>query len=99
MNHDSSFPSEFLWGTATAAHQVEGNNTNSDWWAFEQEPGRIYGGDVSGVAVDHYLAERPEDERSASAERSEADVADAAHNQFYGLVVGLRGWRRITAVV
>jgi len=30
------FPKDFLWGTATAAHQVEGNNTNNDWWAWEQ---------------------------------------------------------------
>ena len=30
------FPKDFLWGTATAAHQVEGNNTNSDWWKWEQ---------------------------------------------------------------
>ncbi len=31
------FPSGFLWGTATSAHQVEGNNTNSDWWFWEQQ--------------------------------------------------------------
>lgn len=30
------FPEEFLWGAATSAHQVEGNNVNSDWWAWEQ---------------------------------------------------------------
>ncbi len=30
------FPSGFLWGTSTAAHQIEGNNTNSDWWEWEQ---------------------------------------------------------------
>ena len=30
------FPDGFLWGAATAAHQVEGNNTNSDWWQSEQ---------------------------------------------------------------
>jgi beta-glucosidase len=30
------FPKDFLWGTATAAHQVEGGNTNNDWWAWEQ---------------------------------------------------------------
>ena len=29
------FPKDFLWGTATAAHQVEGNNKNSDWWYWE----------------------------------------------------------------
>ncbi|HYA67282.1 MAG TPA: family 1 glycosylhydrolase [Acidimicrobiales bacterium] len=30
-----TFPDGFLWGTATAAHQVEGGNVNNDWWAFE----------------------------------------------------------------
>jgi beta-glucosidase len=49
-----TFPPGFLWATATAAHQVEGNNTNSDWWAFEQEPGRIADGETSGIAIDHY---------------------------------------------
>jgi beta-glucosidase len=29
------FPDGFTWGTATAAHQVEGGNVNNDWWAFE----------------------------------------------------------------
>lgn len=29
------FPDGFRWGTATAAHQVEGNNVNNDWWAWE----------------------------------------------------------------
>ena len=42
------FPSGFLWGTATAAHQVEGNNTNNNWWAWEQQPGRIFNGEKSG---------------------------------------------------
>jgi beta-glucosidase len=31
------FPKGFLWGTATAAHQVEGSNTNNNWWKWEQE--------------------------------------------------------------
>ncbi|MGD8625628.1 MAG: family 1 glycosylhydrolase, partial [Anaerolineae bacterium] len=46
------FPRGFLWGTATAAHQVEGNNRNNDWWAFEQRPGAIWHGDRSGLACD-----------------------------------------------
>jgi beta-glucosidase len=48
------FPDGFLWGTASAAHQVEGDNRNCDWWEFEQEPGRIANGDTSEVACDHY---------------------------------------------
>ncbi len=34
-----SFPDEFLWGTATAAHQIEGGNVNNDWWVFEHTKG------------------------------------------------------------
>ncbi len=32
-----SFTEGFIWGTATAAHQVEGQNVNNDWWAFEHD--------------------------------------------------------------
>ncbi|MCX6797173.1 MAG: glycoside hydrolase family 1 protein [Candidatus Doudnabacteria bacterium] len=35
MTQKLKFPENFLWGAATAAHQIEGNNTNSDWWAWE----------------------------------------------------------------
>lgn len=35
----TNFPQGFRWGTATAAHQVEGNNWNNDWWAWEHAPG------------------------------------------------------------
>lgn len=30
------FPPGFLWGSATASHQVEGNNRWNDWWEYEQ---------------------------------------------------------------
>ena len=33
--HRYTFPKDFLWGTATSAHQIEGNNKNSDWWIWE----------------------------------------------------------------
>jgi beta-glucosidase len=36
-----TFPDGFLWGTATAAHQVEGGNVNNDWWAFEHAPDTV----------------------------------------------------------
>jgi beta-glucosidase len=49
-----SFPDGFLWGTSSAAHQVEGDNRNTDWWEWEQQPGRIANGDTSAVACDHY---------------------------------------------
>ncbi|MCM8762983.1 MAG: family 1 glycosylhydrolase, partial [Candidatus Omnitrophica bacterium] len=29
------FPKDFLWGSAIAAHQVEGNNIYNDWWKDE----------------------------------------------------------------
>jgi beta-glucosidase len=32
------FPDGFLWGTATAAHQIEGGNVNNDWWDLEHDP-------------------------------------------------------------
>lgn len=49
-----TFPDGFLWGTATAAHQVEGGNRNNDWWEWEQTPGHIQGGDSSDLACDSY---------------------------------------------
>src|SRR4030043_1096413 len=51
---DIRFPAGFYWGTATSSHQVEGNCTKNDWWAWEQEGGHIEDGTVSGLACDHY---------------------------------------------
>ena len=53
-----SFPPTFIWGTATAAHQVEGNCTNN-WSAFEKgsksdgHP-NIKDNQQSGLACDHW---------------------------------------------
>lgn len=52
------FPRGFLWGTATAAHQVEGGNTNNQWHAWEQA-GRTQG--ASGLACDWWSGRWHED--------------------------------------
>ena len=47
------FPKDFLIGASTAAHQVEGNNIHSDYWAQEQLPHTSFT-EPSGEACDHY---------------------------------------------
>ena len=56
-----NFPRGFQWGTATSAHQVEGNNNKNNWWVWEQEPGRILNGDRSGLACDWWGGRWKED--------------------------------------
>ena len=48
-----TFPESFVWGAATAAHQIEGNNVNSDWWAREVDPASTLA-EPSGDAADSY---------------------------------------------
>lgn len=48
-----AFSKDFLIGAATAAHQVEGNNLHSDYWAQEQMKFTSFL-EPSGDAVDHY---------------------------------------------
>jgi beta-glucosidase len=43
------FPKGFLWGTATASHQVEGSNTNNNWHKWEEEGHTVH---RSGLAAD-----------------------------------------------
>jgi beta-glucosidase len=60
--HDDAtlrFPSDFLWGAATAAYQIEGGTTAdgrgpSVWDTFSRRPGAVAGGDTGDVACDHY---------------------------------------------
>jgi beta-glucosidase len=47
------FPDGFIWGTATAAHQVEGSNTASDLWLMEWMKDSLFA-EPSGDACDHY---------------------------------------------
>lgn len=39
--NDVQFPKDFIWGTATAAHQIEGNNENTNWGEWEKDSSRI----------------------------------------------------------
>lgn len=55
-----SFPENFLWGSSTAGHQIEGDNIYSQNWANEQSP-EFFKDDPerkikapSGKACDHY---------------------------------------------
>jgi len=53
------FPPGFLWGTATAAYQVEGawdedGRGPSIWDTFSHTPGKTEAGDTGDVACDHY---------------------------------------------
>lgn len=48
-----AFPKDFLWGTATAGHQVEGNNVNADCWLLEQVKPSVFA-DPSGDAANSF---------------------------------------------
>ncbi|KAI3637900.1 hypothetical protein MIR68_004549 [Amoeboaphelidium protococcarum] len=50
---DIHFPANFLWGASTAAHQIEGNCTNNNWWAWEKK-GRIFKGHSAIYGADHW---------------------------------------------
>jgi beta-glucosidase len=47
------FPDGFLWGAATAGHQVEGGNVNADLWPLEWKENSTFN-EPSGDACDHY---------------------------------------------
>ncbi|MER5882743.1 GH1 family beta-glucosidase [Streptomyces sp. NPDC001941] len=54
-----TFPDGFLWGTATAAYQIEGaaregGRTPSIWDTFSHTPGRTENGDTGDTACDHF---------------------------------------------
>lgn len=75
------FPRGFLWGCSTAAHQVEGQNTN-DWWRWEQTPGHIFQNQRSGRTCDWWTGRYEED----------FDRAVTIHNSAHRLSIE---WSRI----
>jgi beta-glucosidase len=54
MAQDLRFPDGFLFGAATAAHQVEGGCLRNQWSAWEHEGGHIRDGSTADLACDHY---------------------------------------------
>ena len=55
----SDFPADFVWGTATAAYQIEGATHEggrgpSIWDTFAATPGRTHLGETGDIADDHY---------------------------------------------
>lgn len=47
------FPETFVFGSATAAHQVEGGNVANDWWEHEHAAD-TNAVEESGITCDHY---------------------------------------------
>jgi beta-glucosidase len=65
------FPRGFLWGTGTSSHQVEGNNSNNNWWVWEQEEGNILNGHTSGSACEWWGGRWREDlDRAAESDHN-----------------------------
>ena len=53
------YPSNFLWGAATASYQIEGawnedGKGESIWDRFSHTPGKVENGETGDVACDHY---------------------------------------------
>lgn len=55
----TAFPKDFLWGSASAAYQIEGAYAEdgkgmTNWDEFVRIPGKTYKETTGDVAVDHY---------------------------------------------
>ncbi|RDX02152.1 glycoside hydrolase family 1 protein [Listeria kieliensis] len=57
--HLDAFPADFLWGSASAAYQIEGAHDadgkgESIWDVFVKKPGTTFQDTTGDIAVDHY---------------------------------------------
>jgi beta-glucosidase len=98
-----NFPTGFLWGTSTSAHQYEGSNTNNDWWRWERKEEQIKDGATSKTACDWWenaekdldqVAEMGQNGLRLSVEWSrveprEGQWDDAALDRYRALLTGL----------
>jgi beta-glucosidase len=98
------FPKGFKWGSATSSHQVEGNNSNNQWWAWEQIAGHIRNGDRSGLACDWWRNAEADFDRMVELglnahrlsiewsriEPREGHFDDAAIDRYRAMLLGLR---------
>lgn len=55
----SGFPKDFLWGSSSAAYQIEGGWNEdgkgvTNWDTFVRIPGKTFEGTTGDIAVDHY---------------------------------------------
>jgi beta-glucosidase len=107
----SDFPAGFLFGSSTAAHQVEGGNSGNDWWAWEHAP---YTSCVepSGDAIDQWhryeddfalLAELGQNAHRLSLEWSRIEPAPGEYSdsalEHYRRVLGCLEQHGLTAFV
>lgn len=106
MNTMKKFDDGFLLGASTAAHQVEGKNTHSDFWAMEQMKHSSFK-EPSLDAVDHYNRYREDIDLMAQAglnayrfsiewariepEKNQFDEKEAAHYRDVAVYCRSRG--------
>ncbi len=76
------FPSDFLWGTATAGHQVEGDPAPNDWTEWQRLPGKVSDGTNADTACEWWSGRNTED----------MDLAQGMHNNALRLSVE---WSRV----
>jgi beta-glucosidase len=98
------FPKGFRWGTASAAHQVEGGNTNNQWCEWEQTPGRVQDDQKAGLACDWWRNPEPDFDRMVDLglnahrlsvewsriEPKEGQFDSAAFDRYRAILLGLR---------